>query len=253
VTIESGWDRLALRLVPWLALLALFGLKPNRTRRAWWVLAPLLLEVVPAYTTMNSGVALSQLGQILLCSALASAALWLCAGLFPPARRLSAWLLAALVLAGFGLLAYLPLLGGPISDVGALLIVIGLGPLTLLAGFVLAGLVCRRRFGAVRFLLAHLLGVVVSFMILMLVLFIVMGDLHNLGRNPVIFFVGAIYGAVFWVMMLPFLILALANRFYRARLVALVGPRAASPPPDGGMIEDQAAERVLAVEMRERE
>jgi hypothetical protein len=217
------------------------------------VLAPLALEAIPAYTLLSGGATLSMLGQILLATALAIAALWLCAGLLPPSRRFSAWLLAMLVLAVWGLLAYLPLLGlkFTLDTEHAMMIINGLGLLTFLGGFIPAGWVCRRHFGGLRFLLTHLLGMVACFMICTIVVFTATVGVRSFGRFPwQLLFIIPIYGLVFWAMTLPFLILALASGFYRARLVALVGPRAASPPRDGGMNDDTAPEPVLAAGMK---
>ena len=89
-TVTCNWTTAGLvpGLLPWLAILALLALKPNRGWSAWWIWVPLagvaggchwLQQAVHTSPTDRSGEALGMLLEVPIALAFGLAALWLLA------------------------------------------------------------------------------------------------------------------------------------------------------------------------------
>lgn len=221
------------RVVPWLVILGLFLLKPNRCRQSWWVWLPLL-----AVTGLGLGVvecawppdeeSRKIVQSMLLALGFGWAGMLLLAPLAPCPRKLGRF---GCLLLGLGLFALLGLAFGrdwgkgmfsEITDVVCAVLLQFL-VFALAAALSLAGWSVRRRFANSGFL-----GWVLVWLILVwLTLTIPCVALSALGRAEALAGVLAIAGLaslVSFVVTLPFLALGAANPLYRQRLRQLIVP-----------------------------
>ncbi|MBM3881262.1 MAG: hypothetical protein FJ387_16315 [Verrucomicrobia bacterium] len=225
------------RLLPWLAVLLLLLLKPNRSPQAWWVWLPLLgvyalnwvaqglLEFLPSQ-------AFEVFSQIFSALAFGVTGLWLGAPYLGRSSRVAAFFL---VLGGLGILSGVVFaLQGDWSGDGALetsgmLLFMGVCVLLLSLALTLAALTCRRRYGPLRFSL-WLLGYLVGGWLVVGTPFFLVALLS--GGAPVGEFLAAVlsFATVTFLVVLPFLILWFVNPFYRTRLQALWQLAAGAPP-----------------------
>ncbi len=225
------------QLLPWLGILALLLLKPNRCSSAWWIGVPLAcvagVGLVPqsAVGFMPSSTADVFIGLI---SALGFglAAVWLVSSYLGWKHRMLALLGILLVLGGVGCLVSLLTL-----DMGLGMLQLGIflvaSAAAMSVALTLAGLVCRGRYGLLRVTLWFLAALAVLWLLVIGPFFLV-AMISSQGQVPLwaLFTgVGASTGLTFGVM-LPFLVLSFVNGFYRERLKALLhmGDTAAPPP-----------------------
>jgi hypothetical protein len=227
------------QVLPWLAILALLMLKSNRCGSAWWIWVPLGLVggAACAPESLLNYLPPSQLEMFLeLISALGFglAAVWLLAGFLGWKHRLLAFVGVLLALGAFGSLAYLIRqgwegIGGETLQIG---IFLAASALVISVALILAGLVCRGRYGWLRLSLWLVAALVVLWLLVIGPFFVVAvissgGNVPLLALLPV---VGVASGITFGVL-LPFLLLSFANGFYRERLKALLHLGGASAPP----------------------
>ena len=234
------------QVLPWLAILALLMLKPNRCASAWWIWVPLacvgglacapesVLEFLPA----------SQIGMFLeLISALGFglAAVWLLSSYLGWKHRVLGFLGIMLAQGVFSSLAYVIRqswegLGVETLGLGVFLVV---GVLVISLALTLAGLLCRGHFGFLR-LSFWLIALLLAVWLLLVGPFFIIAMIGGAGNVPmaVPFMVVAVAAGISFGVLLPFLVLSFANGFYRERLKGLLHlgdvqapPLIISPPP----------------------
>jgi len=227
------------QLLPWLAILGLLMLKPNRCASAWWILAPLgcVAGLASAPQPVLALLPSSQFEMFLeLIGALGFglAAAWLLSSYLAWKHRLLAFLGFLLALGGFSMLAFVGRqgwegLGLETLQVG---IFLGVSVLVISVAVSLAGLICRRRYGWLRLSL-WLVAALVVVWLLVIGPFFVITLISSPGNVPVLVgfaAVGVATGLTFGTL-LPFLVLSFANGFYRERLKALLHLGETASPP----------------------
>ena len=207
------------QLLPWLAILALLMLKPNRCGSAWWIWLPLgivgglacipesVLEFLPS----------SEIGIFLdLISALGFglAAVWLLSSYLEWKHRMLALLGVLLSQVVFSVMAYA--LRQDWNGFGPEAIQLGIflaaSVLVISVALTLAGLMCRGRSGWLR-LSAWLVAALVVVWMLIMVPFFTLATISSGGRVPMLVLLPVILvatGITLGVLM-PFLVLAFTN------------------------------------------
>ncbi len=225
------------QVLPWLAILVLLLLKPNRCGSAWWIWLPLACSgAVTLFPHSMMNVLPSSVYDILLdCFSALSfgvAAVWLLAAYLGWKHRMLALLGIVVAQGGFSWLTCLLQQG---RDMQSMVMVMGI-PLAVSAGVIsvaltLAGLACRGRCGWLRLSLWVVAVVVVLWLLIIGPFFIVMAV--SRGGIPVLslFGVVGVAAGITFGALLPFLVLSFANGFYRERLKGLLHLGAAAPPP----------------------
>ena len=220
------------QVLPWLAILALLMLKPNRCASAWWIWVPLgcVAGVASAEPLLRGLMPSSQL-EILLdligVLGFGLAAVWLLSSYLGWKHRMLVFLGILLAQEGFSVLTALVRQGWEDVGLGAEVgIFLAVSVLVISLAMSLAGLVCRGRYGWLRLSLWLMAA-------LLVVWSLVIGLFSLIGHIPamVLFaIIGVVTGITFGVL-LPFLVLSYANGFYRERLKGLLHlGRAAAPP-----------------------
>ena len=224
------------QLLPWLGILALLLLKPNRCPSAWWVLVPLVcVGAVTSVTQSAVGFmpasALEMFLTLISALGFGLAAVWLVSSYLGWKHRMLALLG---ILLGLGVVSSLVLLvtqdmGRDILQLGVFLAVSA--PVISVA-LTLAGLVCRGRYGWLRLTLWLLAALAVLWLLVVGPFFLVamVSSRGDIPLRALFAAVGSATGITFGVM-LPFLVLSFANGFYRARLKALLHLGDAAAPP----------------------
>ena len=236
VTYDWVMPSLTPQVLPWLAILALLMLKPNRCAMAWWILVPLacvawasnppesLRELLPS---SQFDIFLELIGAL----GFGLAAVWLLSGYLDWKHRMLAFLGILVALGAFGLLTCVVRQGLGIETLQAGIFVAA-SALVISVALTLAGLVCRGRYGGLRLSL-WLFGALVLVWLLVIGPFAVIAAIASGGNVPLGQFLGVVpmmAGFSFGVV-LPFLVLSFANGFYRERLKGLLHLGAAAPPP----------------------
>lgn len=225
-------------LLPWLAVLVLLVLKPNRCPSAWWVWLPLALLALAASgleTALDSGLetftgtVLDVVGSLVF----GLAAVWLLAPYLARSHRFVTFLCLLLALAVFGIFTFVARQDWseaaiPGLQMGILLVVCIFVTSVAIA---LAGLACRGRYRAASLYLwmfVFLLGL----WLVVTAPFYVIAAMVSSGRAPWLeFFCGILMLAgISFATVLPFLILSSANSFFRERLKALLHMERQTPP-----------------------
>ncbi len=245
-------------LLPWLGVLGLLAARPNRTGRAWWIWAPVLLVAGAALALrFLVGVigpveeVLDMFGQVALAVGFGLAAVWLLGFLFARQHGLLVFLgvlLIQCVVSAAVLLASIQA-DNALEQVGFFIFLLLAGAGIALA-LALAGQARRRlrlRLGFPLWTLIFLLAM----WLLGISPFIVLSQLSGGFAPAGGMLIGALcVGAASFALLAPFLILASANAFYRERLQAMFGiptmPAAsagipqAPPPPLPPRLEQTA-------------
>jgi len=227
-------------LLPWLAILGLLLLKPNRCAQAWWIWVPVgCVAGVGALSALEvefmPSAVLQMFGGILAAAGFGLAAVWLIAGYLGWKHRAVAWVGMVVALGGFSLLAALIRQGlegiGP--DMLPGLITLAVGAVVIPLAVTLAGLFCRGRYSPLRICL-WVAAVLVGIWLLVIGPFFITAMIFNPGDVPLLALVGVVLSAAggSFAVLLPFLILSFTNAFYRERLKDLLHlGREAAPPP----------------------
>ena len=224
------------QFLPWLAILALLLLKPNRCSSAWWVLIPLGLvggaTIVPqsAVGFMPSS-ALEIFLEMISSLGFGVAAVWLVSSYLGWKHRMLALLG---ILLGLGVVSSLVCLMR--QDAGPEMLQLGIflaaSVSVISVALTLAGLACRGRYGWLRLTL-WLVAALVVLWLLVIGPFFVVSVISSGGRVPllaVLPVIGVAVGISFGVM-LPFMVLCFVNGFYRERLKALLHLGGVTAPP----------------------
>jgi hypothetical protein len=221
------------QVLPWLAILALLLLKPNRCASAWWIWVPLGC-VAGVACVPQSALDLLQSAQFEVVRELIGAlgfglaALWLVSGYLAWKHRMLAFLGILLALGGFSLLAFAVRQGWENTGPETLALGIALAVIVLVISVAvsLAGLGCRGRYGWLRLSLWLIAALVVIWQL-------ATGPFYVISHVPalVIFGIVGMAAGITFGVLLPFLVLSFANRLYRERLKGLLHLGGAPPPP----------------------
>ncbi len=218
--------------LPWLLLIgAMVLFKENRCRQALWMLLPLAalkglwtaIAAVMSLAGMPSEAAVL-FGMLIDCLLIGFVLNWLLAERIGNRNRFATWLLAMGV---FGLVLIASLASfGMEEETAMVAIFIGLTVAVLLISFTLAGFLCRKKFGPVRFSLWAALWVLVSTFGLFIVVAVIQAVIYNTSLLMMltgIFIAAPIYAGILIVGLLPFEILLFKNAFWRKRFEAVFG------------------------------
>jgi hypothetical protein len=224
-------------LLPWLVILGLLTLKPNRCAAAWLIWLPLgcafaLSLAPPTFLPPGTDFFLDVIAAL----AIGLATVWLLSDYLKQQHRLLTFLCVLFALAGFSVLAAAAKQGWSLLSVESLQIgvVLAVGVLASALALSLAGLICRNRFrplGLYLWLFLLLAGVwLVITVPFFLFAMIVSGG--NIGWNswPEFFIPVFAVATVNYATLLSFLILSSASPFFRERLKALLNVKPESPP-----------------------
>ena len=261
--ITCNWTTAGLvpQFLPWLAILALLALKPNRGWSAWWIWLPLACLVAvchcvklasPCAPNEMAGVALGVLLEVPVALAFGLAALWLLAPYLGRGHRFRTFLGILVVLVVFIVFSFAARVGWGLGMEQIISVLdprqcaatahAGLAGLPFLvplvlpapglaAAMVLCGLAYRERFRAFRlclWLFVSLLAVWVAASALVYVLWRIAWP-GSLDYGPFLG-IGLFLGAFTIAILLPYLILSLASPFFRERLQALLHVKPKAPP-----------------------
>ena len=250
------------QLLPWLTMLALLALKPNRGWSAWWIWLPLACLVGACHclklasqgssNTLVEG-ALGVVLEVPVALAVGLAALWLLAPYLDCRHRFRTFIGILAVLVAFTVFSFAARVGWGLgmeqiaslldprhcaatayAGVTALPFVVPLVlPIPgLAAGMVLCGLACRGRYrplGLCLRLFASLLGVWVALSGLVFALWWIALPGHV--EYAPFLASGLFMVALTFALVLPFVVLSFANSLYRDRLKALLQLQREVPPP----------------------
>jgi hypothetical protein len=218
------------RLLPWLGILVLLLLRPNRLATAWWIWLPLaglvgVTDGVLGCVGLFSSQTRDALGQIVTSLGFGLAAVWLLAPFLRRGHRFLTFLATGLALAGASLFAYGTQggLGGGFPDTLPYLISMVVLAAVLTVALTMAGFHCRRGYRAVPFV-----GWVMGWLLLACSLaaapFLLVAWTSSGGSVPVVqFFVPVlIVVGICLGVLLPFLILSTGNSLFRTRLRELL-------------------------------
>ena len=221
-----AWTRPSLfpYLLPWLAVLGLLMLKPNRTAQAWWIWLP-LAGIVGLEAALRPGLKVFpslELEEMLLVFkslALGLAAVWLLSPRLQHRSRLRVFVKMLLTTVLVSAFVY----AVRQEAAPAYLAYLGVCVLASVSALSLAGWICRHRYRPLT-LSFWLLGCNVAvWMALATPLFVMALVQMGIGSWPELLGGVLAFGAATFATMLPFLILAFTNRFFRQRVQGLLG------------------------------
>ena len=234
VAYHWDWPNVAPQLVPWLLVLGLLVLRPNRNGSAWLIWLPIICSI--GVTRLPLG--LPSGGDFLLDAAVALAfalaAVWL---LSPYLRRRHRLLTVLCVLSVLGVFGALELVANQCGGLSVdewipAAMVLGFGVLASDLALGVVGWLCRRGFSPVRLYVCLLASLLVVWLV-MAAPFILAALLT---ANEVFAwseFLIPIIGAagVNFALLLPFLILSSANPVFHERLKSLLHVQPPVAPP----------------------
>lgn len=228
-------------LIPWLAILALLMVKPNRCAQAWLIWAPLgalafLAGMLPRYLDWLPAPLNQVYGDLTLLLGFGLAASWLLGSYLGPRHRALTFLGLLLVAGAFGGIWF-----GFSEDLSAadpqtwlVAIIGGMGVFVLALGLILAALFCRKRYRPMR-LCGCALGMFLGLWSLIAAPFVIFALVANHGpsdwvSNLLLPLLGVV--AATFLPVAAFLFLSFGNGFYRSRLQRLLklGLESAAPP-----------------------
>lgn len=241
-------------LMPWVSLLILLVLKPNRLASAWWVLAPfalisvtmsLLKSSLPFVPSETADVC----DQIVSALALGLAGAWLLSCHLGAKHRFLTLFAMLGILLGLGLLSLLFGLGLDQSSADELLplvLVVALGALVISLALTLSGLLCRGRYRPLRLCLWLALTLVAAWFVVICPFLVFARMMGQLGQGFALqmFLVTLCASGPTFGILLPFLLLSFANTLYRDRLRNLLhlapdpSPPAAAPPQPAAQVAE---------------
>jgi hypothetical protein len=225
-------------LLPWLIILVLLVLKPNRCAAAWLIWLPLgcvavLTQNTPSFLPSGTNFLLDAITAL----AIGLATVWLLAGYLRPQNRFVTFLCVLPALAGFSLLAMVAKQGVSLLTLDSYAeslqigIVLAVAVLASAAALSLCGLVGRGRYQPLGLYLWPILLLMVLWLVIVspFFLFAVMASGGNIPWSE--FFIPVLaVAAVNYATLLPFIILSSASPFYCGRLKALLQVKPVVPP-----------------------
>jgi len=216
-------------MIPWLLLpLAFVVLKENRTLQAAWILAPIALlamvySAVMHIVPMDSGGAV-QLNVMFTIMVLGFSMVWLLAERIGNRNRFVTFLLATLIY--FGFLAVNLLSAGFGKNIVAIAALAAVSIPAILFAFLIASPHCTKPFNTARFILY--IGVAL-FAVLLVIFSIITFLFYPAPDRPIkgvineLLIASFLGSLIYYAVLLPFLILLLANSFWRKRFEAVLG------------------------------
>ena len=232
---EYTWvlPSIAPQLLPWLVILALLALKPNRTAAAWLIWLPLGFAGVPTLIPPDLASGLDLFLDVIMALVFGLAAVWLTSNYLPQSHRLLTFFCVLFMLAGFSVLAFVAKQGLSLLDIEALQIgiLLGVGVLVSTVGLSLTGWTCRHRWRAIG-IYPWLCLLLIAIWFLIATPFFVFASISSGGQIPWSeFFVPVLcVAAGNFVLLLPFLILSSASSFFSERRKALLNVKLEAPP-----------------------
>jgi hypothetical protein len=262
VTYNWKWYYHIAGFVLWVVLIsALLLVKANRNRRAWLILIPLLivnlLFLIFKQILPFSAADAERFNMFFDSLTIGVSLLWLLGHKIGGRSGFTTFLLALVIMAGvcvvgtasYGMTEFSP-------QTWSILTLFAVSVFSMLLGFVLSGWRCQKRFSRLRFMWCLAVWVVAVCMAGMLVLYaIMMISVSNFSLSLaklaiVVFTTGMGLGLFLYVMLFPYVILALRSSFFGERFYACLrlksmagaaGPAAESGSPD----EQEAAPEAL--------
>ena len=234
VTYEWVLPGVAPLLLPWLAILGLLALKPNRSAGAWLIWLPLgcvflLTLAPPSFLPAGTNFLLDAVAAL----AVGLAAVWLLSNYLRRKNRLLTFLSVLLALAGFSMVAGVARQGWNLLEVESLQIgiVLAVGVLASAVALNLAGLICRRRYNPNALYLWLLVLLIGVWLVITLPFFLIaMMAKASLVEWSEFFIPVLSVATVNFVTLLPFLILSSASPLFRERLRTLLHVKPETPP-----------------------
>jgi hypothetical protein len=227
------------QVLPWLAILVLLMLKPNRCSSAWWIWVPLGCvagvafvpqSVLPFIPSAQFEIFLEMIGAL----GFGLAAVWLLSSFLGWKHRMLVFLGILLIQGAFSTLAFIVRQGWEGFGVETLQlgIFVAVSVLVISVAVSLAGLVCRRRYGWLRLSLWVAAALLVVWLSVIGPFFII-AVISSSGNVPLLAIFGVVGGAagITFGVLLPFLLMSFANGFYRERLKGLLHLGTLAPPP----------------------
>jgi len=226
-------------IIPWLLLpLAFVALKENRTLQAAWILAPIVLltivySVVMNILQMDSGGTV-QLNVIFTILVLGFSMVWLFAERIGSRNRLVTFLLITLIY--FSFLGVNLLSGGFGKDMIAIASLAAISIPAIIFAFIIAALNSPKSFNTARFIIyvgAALFSVLLIIFSIFMFIFHPATDLPINSRIVELLIASFFISLIYYVGLLPFLVLLLSNIFWRKRFESVLGIQTKIPiePP----------------------
>ncbi len=225
-------------LLPWLAVLGLLALRPNRCAQAWWIWVPLGAFAMLSYGLQAVFGSLPSevqepFDQIFQALAFGLAAMWLLASYLGRKSRFLSFLGSVAVLAGFSLVAFI--VRQDLSESGdeslVMMVVLGLGAVALSLAVHLAGWACRRTYRPLRFSLWVVIWLALGWTLTAALFFVPISLSQGRIQWQEFFPPVAIITSLSFATLLPFLILTFASSFYQTRLNQLLNLPGETPVP----------------------
>ncbi len=215
----------------WVVLIAAFiFIKANRNPQALLILVPLLilnLLWLAFKKVMGFGSAdIEMLGMVFNSLVVSITVLWLFAHKLGNRNRFVTFLLALALMAVLGLVGAISYCGLTFSQqTGGEVIILAMLALAMLLGFVLTGWQCRNRYSGLRFVLYLALWTVAvclaSTLVFYPTVFIIQQVPVPISTVLLVALIaGLAFGAFLYVIVFPFMILALRSSFFRERFYA---------------------------------
>jgi hypothetical protein len=236
-------------LLPWLAMLILLTLKPNRSPAAWWIWLPLAILTLAGFGLEKVLDAIPGNFPDTFPDTIASlvfglAAVWLLTPYLVRSHRFVTCLCLLLALAGFASLSFVVRQdwSGPIISELPMGILLAVSVFVTSVAIALAGLVCRGRF-RVTSLSVWMFVFLLGLWLVITTPFFAFAAIATSGQVPWLGFFGGILmlAAISFALVLPFLILSAANSFFRERLKALLHlDKQMVPTPIAAPVENRA-------------
>ena len=227
------------QVLPWLAILGLLMLKPNRCASAWWVWVPLgcvatVTAVPQSILTLMPSAQFEMIVEWVSALGFGLAAVWLLSSYLGWKHRILVFLGILLAQEVFSTLAFLVRQGWEGFGIESVQVGVALAVSVMVISVAvsLAGLVCRRRYGWLR-LSFWVAAAMVVVWLLILGPFLIIAVITSRGGSPVlaIFGVVGVAAGITFGVLLPFLVLSFVSGFYRERLKGLLHLGGEAVPP----------------------
>jgi len=219
--------------------LAFIALKENRSPQVAWILVPIALlgliySAVMKILPMDS-TGTVQLNAIFTILVVGFSMVWLLAERIGNRNRFVTFLLATLIY--FGFLGVNLLSGGFGRDMIAIASLAAISIPAIICAFIIAALISPKPFNSTRFIIY--IGVVL-FIVLLTIFWIIMFVLYPVPEIPINrriteLLMASFFGSlIYYAGLLPFLVMLLANPFWRKRFEAVLGIQKkidTQPPP----------------------
>ncbi len=224
VVFNWKWYYNAPTAILWLILLAtLVLIKDNRNPQAWLILVPVVIVTLLASLLIRLLPRGFEIVTVIIQTfCVGIAVIWLLAHKLGNRNRLATFLLSLIIMAIIAIAGESQITSN-FSLKSSTVTIVFMLTLTLLLGMTMSGVMCRKRYNGVRFMLWLLLWSIVSAAIIMFVfmaimLFSISASLDNIRMILMQVPIGGLaYGLFVYLINLPFMILVLRSGFYRKR------------------------------------